>query len=343
MFKIKILSRADTERLLNVPEVIATVEDVYRQKAQDRTAVWPLVAYEFEPGVSDMDIKSGWLKGSGIFGLKLVSFFGTNAEKQLPPLVGTVMVMDDKTGAPLGFLDGGYITGIRTGAAGAIGVKYLANPDAKQMLVIGAGTVAAFEIAATLTVRPEIERIYVYDGLSYAGAQKFAAAMPKRLTEEFALAADVASKVKIQAVDAQALADVTRDSQIIITVTPSKSPIIKREWVSPGTHFSCIGADMEGKEEIDPQIAGMARVFTDDTPQCINVGEIEIPVKKGLLRPEDIAGEIGQVLAGQVEGRQTREQITLFDATGTALLDLATAQLALDKAEKLGCGQTVEL
>ncbi|MFQ9892029.1 MAG: ornithine cyclodeaminase family protein [Emergencia sp.] len=135
----------------------------------------------------------------------------------------------------------------------------------------------------------------------------------------------------------------TGESDIIITVTPSKEPIIRREWVKPGTHFSCIGADMTGKEEIDPQIFADARVFTDDTPQCVQVGEIEIPVKKGILKESEIAGEIGEILIGQTEGRQSESQVTVFDATGTALLDLLTAKLALNKADEMNLGESVNL
>ena len=100
---------------------------------------------------------------------------------------------------------------------------------------------------------------------------------------------------------------------------------------------------MSGKEEIEAEIFENARVFTDDTPQCINVGEIEIPVKKGILKAEDIAGEIGEILTGKICGRENDEQITVFDATGTALLDLLTAKLALAKAEEQGLGETVNL
>ncbi len=131
----------------------------------------------------------------------------------------------------------------------------------------------------------------------------------------------------------EAVADLpkaTGESDIIITVTPSHTPIIQKEWVKAGTHFSCIGSDMSGKEEIDPEIFADARVFTDDTPQCINVGEIEIQ-SEGHFKKEDIAGEIGDF--DRRDRRQKNdEQITVFDATGTALLDLLTAKLALAKS-----------
>ena len=338
MFNIKVLKMEDTKKVLSMEKVIETVEEVYRAKSVGDTVVFPLVFHEFNPGIADMDIKSGWLKGSQIFGLKLVSWFGENPEKGLPSLVGTVLIFDANTGAPVGLLDGSHITGMRTGAAGAIGAKLLARKDSKKLLVVGAGHIATFQIAATLQCFPQLEEVMVYDAMDFPNAVRFVDAIKDKLEEDFHMKA---SGVKFTAVgDVQAA---TGQSDIIITVTPSKQPIIMKEWVKPGTHFSCIGADMSGKEEVDPEIFKDARVFTDDTPQCMNVGEIEVPVAEGILKEEDSAGEIGDILTGKVEGRENDSQITVFDATGTALLDLLTGMVALDEAKKHGLGQTVEL
>lgn len=338
MFNLKVLSKEITEQVLKMPEVIETVEKVYRLKAEEETAVFPLVFHEFNPGTADMDIKSGWLKGSDIFGLKVVSWFGENPAKGIPALIGTILVMDAKTGVPMGILDGSHITGMRTGAAGAIGAKLLARKNSKNLMVVGAGHVALFQVAATLMTMPAIEKVMVYDGLSRENAVHFADSMPQVLKERFDF--DCGSVIFEAVKD---LPSATADSDIIITVTPSHEPIIMKEWVKAGTHFSCIGADMSGKEEIDPEIFRDARVFTDDTPQCIHVGEIELPVARGILKKEEIAGEIGEILTGAAEGRQNEAQITVFDATGTALLDLLTAKLALGKAGEMNLGQTVNL
>lgn len=120
-------------------------------------------------------------------------------------------------------------------------------------------------------------------------------------------------------------------------------PVIMKEWVKPGTHFSCIGADMEGKEEIDPEIFRNAKVFADDKEQCIRVGEMEIPVKSGVISRDDIRGEIGQVITGQIEGRTNDDEITVFDATGLALLDLVTGKKALDGAWEKDIGLTADI
>lgn len=339
MFKLKVLSKKDTEQVLNIGEVIKVVEDVYQQKAAGKTEVFPLVFHEFEPGVADMDIKSGHLKGSGIFGLKLVSWYLENKQKDLPQLIGTIMVFDDQTGAPIGILDGSHITGMRTGAAGAIGAKLLARKDAKNLLIIGAGHIATFQVAATLALISSIESVSIYDALDYENSVNFANNIKNKLKDNFKI--EVKDKVEFKAVDDLALS--THQADIIITVTPAKQPIIKKEWVKAGTHFSCMGADMSGKEEIDAEIMRGAKIFVDDLTQCINVGEIEIPLKQGIINQDDIQGEIGDILLGKVKGRESAEEITIFDATGTALLDLITAKLAFKEADEQNIGQTINL
>lgn len=337
MFNLKVLSREVTEEVLSMPEVIETVKEVYMMKAKGGTTVFPLVSHEFDPGVSDMDIKSGLL-GDDVFGLKVVSYFSENVKQNLPALIGTIMVMDAKTGVPVGILDGGYITAMRTGASGAVGAKALARPESETMMIVGAGHISAYVTAGVLSLFPGIKTVYVYNGERIEKAKAFAERMPQRLKNEFGQEGSFAKFIPTADV-----ADSAGKSDIIITATPSHEAIIKREWVKPGTHFSCVGSDMSGKQEIDPEIFDGARVFTDDTPQCINVGEIETAVAKGILKREDIAGEIGEVLLGTAVGRENPEQITVFDATGTALLDLLTAKFALAKAEEKELGETVNL
>ncbi|QHI73469.1 ornithine cyclodeaminase family protein [Aminipila terrae] len=339
MFKLKVLCKEETEQILAMNAVIDKVQEVYKQKALGETEVFPLIFHEFTPGVADMDIKSGWLKGSGLFGLKVVSWFGENVNKQIPALIGTVLVFDDNTGAPIGILDGSYITGIRTGAAGALGAKYLARTNSEKLLLVGAGHVAAFQIAAMLTLFPDITEVMVYDALDYTSAEAFV----NNIKTEFLNKLGITYNKDLEFKAVKDIKSATEKSDIIITVTPAREPLIMAEWVKPGTHFSCIGADMAGKEEIDPQILKRARIFVDDVNQCINVGEIEIPIKKNIITKEDIAGEIGEIIAGITKGRENEEQITVFDATGTALLDLITAKLAFEEAEKKNIGTTVNL
>ncbi len=339
MGQIRVLSAEQSKDVLSMEDVIGAVSSVYSEKARENTVVWPLVFYEFEPGVSDMDIKSGWVKGEKVFGLKLVSWYGENAKKGLPMLAGTVLVCDDETGMPVGILNGSYMTGIRTGAAGALGAKYLAREDSENLLIVGAGHVASFQIAATLILMPQIKKVRIYDALSFDGAKNLANNIGHILKEELNM--ELPGGVEFEAVENIEAA--TGASDVIITVTPSRKPIIMKEWVKPGTHFSCIGADMSGKQEIDGNILATARIFVDDLNQNISVGEIEIPIKEGLVKPEDVVGELGHVIIGEKQGRENDDQITVYDATGTALLDIIVGKLALDVAKKKNVGSVVEL
>lgn len=337
--EIKVLGRKELMQVLEMKKVIQGVESAYIAKAQGQAVVWPLVAHSFKKQGGIMDIRSGGVFGSEmVHGAKMLNNFPNNKEHGLPAFSGMLMVFDSNTGLPLGVMDASYITCMRTGAAGAIGAKALARPESKTLFILGAGNQAAYQIAASLIAMPNISKVYAADPLDPANAHRFADGLPSRLKSEFGIDA---SGVSFDAADDMPTA--VGDSDIVITITPARSPVIKSDWVKPGTHFSCIGADMEGKEEIDPRIFTGARVFADDIDQCVRVGEMELPIKGGAFDRSLIAGEIGQVLEGKVGGRKSNDEITIYDATGLALLDLVTAKRAIELAKEKGIGQTVEL
>ncbi|MGX7195380.1 hypothetical protein [Enterococcus olivae] len=161
--EIKLLNEAALKKSLKMSDVLSIVENVYRQKSQKQAVVWDTIFYDFEPGKADMDIKSGYLKSEKIFGHKTVTWFGENTKKNLPTLTGLICIFDATTGFPIGMVDGAYITGMRTGAAGAIGAKYLANPEARKALIIGAGNQLKFQVAGLLTALLTLEKITIYD------------------------------------------------------------------------------------------------------------------------------------------------------------------------------------
>lgn len=323
----KVLGTEELKAALRIGEVIEGVRSVYEAKTKGEIIVWPLVYHEFEDGKgSNMDIRSGGIKGDiNIHGMKMFNEFPGNHELGLPSHIAMIMVFDSTNGMPIGAVDGAYVTGMRTGSAGAIGAKALARPESETLMVLGAGQQAMFQIAATLTLFPGLKKVMVADPINQPNAENFAANCCSRLYTEFGLDR---SGVEFSAVTD--LKEAVGQADIIITVTPSREPVIKKEWVKPGTHFSCIGSDMEGKEEIDPELFRGARVFGDDLNQCKAVGEMEIPLKKGMISEEELGGEIGQVLTGDVAGRTSDDQITIFDATGLSALDLITAKIALE-------------
>lgn len=248
------------------------------------------------------------------------------------------MVYDSNTGIPIGIMDASYITCMRTGAAGAVGVDALARKDAKHLMLLGAGKQAPFQIAATLILRPEIEKVYIVDPVNYPQAQGLAARIKDQLKEEFDVDAS-----NVEFVAEESIEKATRDADAIITVTRAMKPMIMKEWVKPGTHFSCLGSDMEGKEELDPEIFKGAKIYADDRAQCVRVGEMEIPLQKGVITKEDVTGEIGDLLAGEVIGRENDTETTIFDATGLYILDLVAAKVAITKAKDAHMGIEVDM
>lgn len=323
---LKIMNEEALKHTLKMKDVIETVENVYSQKSENQSVVWDTIFYDFEPGKADMDIKSGYLKKQKIFGHKTVTWFGDNLQKNLPTLNGMICIFDGNTGMPLGITEGAYITGMRTGAAAAIGAKYLANKAPKNVLIVGAGNQLKFQITAILSVFPDLEKVQVFDKDFMKASNAI-----KEVSSDLVLMG--ISQTNTQIVPVKDLQIATECSEIIITITPSRVPFLKKDWIKPGTHLSTMGADMEGKQEIDENIFSNATIFTDDLHHSSQVGEMEIALKNKIIQLEDISGEIGDLILNKTIGRKTAEDITIFDATGMALMDIATAKAALDMSE----------
>lgn len=337
--EIKILGRRDLEKILEMPRVIEGVKTVYQLKSKGDTVVWPLIEHHFAEKEAVMDIRSGGVFGDiGLHGLKMLNKFPHNTDSGLPVFTGMLMVSDSNTGLPLGVMDASYITCMRTGAAGAIGAQALARPDSQVLCLLGAGTQSIFQIAAALICFPKLKEVLIADPVQPENARRFAKDCRSRLKASFGVDCP-----QVTFAAAEDLARSVGRSDIVITITPARKPVIKKEWVKPGTHFSCIGADMVGKEEIDPQLFANARIYADDIEQCLRVGEMELPFKNGVITRDDVIGEIGQVLSGTAPGRLAEDDVTIFDATGLALLDLVTARSAIDLAAEKDLGVTVEI
>lgn len=335
MSEIRIISAAEVERLFTVKMALEAVEKAYTAKEGGSGSVWPMVFHGFETGVADLDIKSGDL--DGVFGLKLVSWFGENPSRGLPELYGTLLLCARESGAPLALMNAGGITGLRTGAAAAVGAKYLARPDSKRLLMVGCGAQSPYLVAATLCAMPGIESVVLANPHNPSKAVKKLPATREKVT---ALLAGSGAERSFEFTATDSLEAAVREADIILTATPAREPMIKAEWVQPGTHLSCIGADISGKQEIDSAVFAAARAFGDDRAQCFAVGECEIPHRDGILTE---LTEIGAVMLGKAPGRLTSDDVTVFDSTGIALQDLASAAVILERAEAIVVGTVVTL
>ncbi len=337
MAKITVLSSAAIEELLTVPMAVEAVEQAYLEKCKGQAALWPMVFHEFDPGHADLDIKSGNLDGLGFYGLKVVSWFGANPERGLPALYGTSLLFDLATGAPQALLNAGPITDFRTGAAGAIGAKALAAPNATTLLMAGSGALAPYLIAATLYLLPNLKTVYVANPHHPEKSAAACGTIAEKVAELLAPCGGCHAEI----LPAPDLETATKQSQVILTATPAREPFLQADWVQPGTHISCVGADMSGKQEVESALFAKAKIFGDDTAQCLSVGECEVPYKAGIF--DGKVTEIGQVLAGTKPGRTAPEDITIFDSTGIALQDIATAAALLKAVQKAGAGVEIEL
>lgn len=342
MAKILILSAKDVAKVLTMEDAIAAVEDGYAQKANGTGVAWPMVYEQFVPGVADMDIRSGELAGSGLFGLKLTAWFSKNPQRNLPEIFGTTLLCDNGTGEVLALLNASAVTGLRTGAAAALGVKWLARSDAKNLMVAGCGHMSTYMVAGVLAACPNIEHVELWDPVSDAAPT----ARVERMRDEVAQILAACEHPREAAYTIEAVADgaaAAAHADAIVTITPATSPIIPSAWVRPGTHISCVGADMPGKQELASDLVAHARLFADDREQSVSSGELEVPVKEGVITPDSIVAELGEVIAGKAEGRTGAEDVTVFDTSGIAVQDLAASKIAYDRAVEAGLGTLVEL
>jgi alanine dehydrogenase len=251
----------------------------------------------------------------GAAGMKWVNVHPQNQRSGLPTVMAIIIYNDPATGYPLAVMDATEITAYRTGAAAAIASKYLARKDSHVLGIVGAGRQSYTQLMAHGELF-DLRQIKVSDRRA-AAVETFIKSFP------------------VYSIKASSLEE-TVDSDIVCTVTPSREPYLKSEWVCPGTHINAIGADAEGKEELEPSILKKAVVVVDDLEQAAAAGEINVPVRKGLFKVEEVYATLGEVIAGKKQGRKGKNDITVFDSTGLAIEDIAVEKLIYDKAMKSG-------
>ncbi len=348
MNTIRIMSDDDVKSILDLKNTIMCVENAYRQKANNQASILPLVSADLVEGKADMDIKSGIYQAENLFGLKLVAWFGENETQGLPALTGMTMVFDLKNGFPRALINSRHLTAMRTGAAGAVGIKYLAKQNTEVLIVVGTGYQAVFQIAATISAVPTIRKVYLYNPRNEEKARSLQESIYTKLGRIRNDSYDLKNEKwiqRIRTVEFSTVNDIKSalsQTDAVITITPSRQGLIRKEWVKPGTHFSCIGADLPGKQELDETLFETVRVFADDVNQASKVGEIQTAIRLGMLQKESIT-EIGNVINENEKGRLSNKDITVFDSTGIALQDLAVSDYILKIAEEKNIGTIVNL
>lgn len=338
MTKIRVLSEKDINKLINMDIAIKAVENAYCQKNSTNSNVWPLVFYEYEHNVFDLDIRSGNLEDYNSYGLKVISYNENNVSKNLPKVNATGLIFNSTTGEPIALLNFASITSFRTGASAAIGAKYLARENSKNVLIVGCGNIALYSIVAILIAMPQIENVVVCNPKDNMGLDERVQKLKSNVQDILNLSSKT---LKANIISSSNIEESVRKSDVIITATPSEKSMINADWVKEGTHFNCMGAGTYNKQEIDSNLFKEAIIFADDTKQCIACGEMQTAFRSKII--SSIDGEIGELILNQKKGRTNDKDITIFDSTGIFLQDLALAIELINKAKIENIGMDIEI
>lgn len=325
--KVIVLKETDIRKSVRMNmEAIAVVEDGFSRLARGEVTMPPIMRVDVPEKNGEVDVKSAYVRGVDGLAVKMSSGFFDNYKLGLPSLSGMMILLSARTGVPQAvLLDNGYLTDVRTGAAGAVAAKWLAPQEVETAGVIGAGSQARYQMMALKQVR-DYQRLLVY---SLEGTEKYVDEM--------------ASVLGVEIVAVKDPAEVVENSQVVVTSTPSKEPYLKAEWLHPGMHITAMGADAEGKQELFPQALKAAdRLFCDRKSQCFRLGELHHALEAGLISEESPVTELGEVTAGMQPGRVDPSEITICDLTGTGVQDTVIANLAYKKALEQNFGVRIE-
>jgi alanine dehydrogenase len=254
---------------------------------------------------------------------KWVSIREDNGKYELPAVFSILIYTHPETGFPLAICDGSYHTLMRTGASAAVSARWLARKDSKVLAILGTGSVGEGTLATCDAVFDWGEvRVW---SRTQESVDRFLGTQGPRYPH-------------LRLTGTTAVETAVTGADVIVTGTHARSWLVDDAWVKPGAHIAALGADLKGEQELDPGILQRGRVFVDDIRQCREDGEINVALSEGAIAEDQVAGEIGKVIAGQLEGRQSDEQVTVFDSTGIALQDSATVPLEYERAVAAGVG-----
>ena len=315
---IRIVTEVDLRTAVGLDiETVDVVEQAFTALAGGEVVMPPILSMDLPAANGEVDVKTAYIPGFEGFAIKVSPGFFDNPKLGLPSLNGLMILFSAKTGLVQAlFLDNGYLTDIRTAAAGAVAARYLAPQTVETAGVIGTGVQARLQMQAAHLVRP-FKRLLVW-GRDAAKAQT--------------CAEDMAALLGIEAQAVSDPAELVAQSQLVVTTTPAREPVLKAEWLHPGLHITAMGSDQEGKNEIDPKALMQADLYVADrVSQTEKLGELRSAQEAGLW-DRGIPAELGQVIIGDAPGRRNDEDITIADLTGTGAQDTAIATLARQRA-----------
>ena len=329
MSRMIILTEADLRKVVHLDlDAVACVEAAFKALATQAVAMPPIMRLDIPEQNGEVDVKTAYVPGIDGFAIKISPGFFDNPKLGLPSLNGMMVLLSAKTGLVEALLlDNGYLTDVRTAAAGAVAARHLSRPDSSVAAVFGTGAQAALQLEALALVRPIKEaRIW---GRDPKKAERLAGELGGRLGIAVSGEADPANAV--------------RGADVIVTTTPATQPLLQAAWLQPGQHVTAMGSDSEHKNEIAPGVIAQADLYVADSlKQTRRLGELHHAIAAGLVPAEAEFTELGQVIARIKPGRPSAEAITIADLTGTGVQDTAIATLARDRARAAQAGTAFE-
>lgn len=326
--KVLVLSHAEVCRLLTMPECITVMEGALSSLARGE-AHQPLRMIVMPPQAKgDMALMPSYFAGSqAAYGLKAVCFFPDNPDQGLDSHQGAVLLSSADNGELMAMMNASAITAIRTAAVSGVATKLLAREDSTQLAIIGSGVQARAHLEAMACVRP-IRRVRVAS---------------KRIDQARQFAGELGSRYSFPIEPVVTVEDAVRGADVVVTATTAERPIVQRYWISEGTHLNVVGSSIPTTREVDGPTMAASSLFVDRRESTINEGgDYLFALQEGLIGPDHIRAEIGEVLIGKSRGRSSPDEITLFKSLGLAIEDLASARFLYDKAKKLGEGTWVD-
>ena len=323
---ITILTEAELRQCVELDlEVIDAIADAFAALAAGRVVMPPILHMDLPEAHGEVDVKTAYVSGLPSFALKVSPGFFDNPRLGLPSVSGMMMLLSATTGRLEALhLDNGYLTAVRTAAAGAVAARHLARQDARVAGVIGAGVQARLQILALAKVRP-LERVLVWarDG-----------------AKADACADDLSARLGLEAIVVNSAERLVLEADVVVTTTPARDPLVVADWLHPGLHITAIGSDAPDKNELHPAVLERADLLVCDArAQCARLGELHHALDHGI---ELATTELGEITGGARPGRTDDDQITVCDLTGTGVQDTAIALLAYRKAIARGFGTTIE-
>jgi ornithine cyclodeaminase len=329
MPRMTILTEAELRKIVRLDrDAVACVENAFRALATQAVAMPPILRLDIPEHRGEVDVKTAYVPGIDAFAIKISPGFFDNPKLGLPSVNGMMVLLSARTGLVEALLlDNGYLTDVRTAAAGAVAAKHLSREESSVAAIFGAGVQARLQLEALTLVRPIREaRIWARDRAKAEAAAR-----------------DLSDKLGIDVRAESDPAKAVSDADIVVTTTPSSEPILRAEWLAPGQHVTAMGSDAEHKNEIEPQVIAKADLYVADSlKQTRRLGELHHAIEAGLVAADRAFAELGQVVAGHAAGRASPEAITVADLTGTGVQDTAIATLARDRARQAGAGTSFQ-